>query len=131
MNINTATRDQLQRALQVDGQRAEYIIEERRQLGGFQSWDQFKREVPAFEDKMVENLERAGLEMGPRSGEQRAGGETRDPKPHAPDRGAARGHQGVDVNDASADELSPTHSRWTARGPLTSSWRTSSAPGPR
>jgi DNA uptake protein ComE-like DNA-binding protein len=48
MNINAASREQLREAFQVDGQRAEYIIEKRKELGGVSSWEQFKKVVPGF-----------------------------------------------------------------------------------
>lgn len=63
MNINDASREELKRAFQVDDQRAEQIVRKREQLGGFKSWEQFKSEVPGFEDKMIENLQRAGLTL--------------------------------------------------------------------
>jgi DNA uptake protein ComE-like DNA-binding protein len=64
VDINRASRDQLERAFQVDGQRAEYIVQKRQELGGFKSWEQFKQVVPGFEDQMVENLEEAGFTLG-------------------------------------------------------------------
>jgi DNA uptake protein ComE-like DNA-binding protein len=98
MNINEASHEDLIKAFQVDGQRAEYIIRKRDELGGFESWEQFKREVPGFEDKMVENLEQAGLEVGR---DTQAAGAGRD-------HGAAtwkeqRGRR--DINDATREEL--------------------------
>ena len=66
LNINSASREELQQAFEVDGQRAEYIVQKRNELGGFESWEQFKKVVPGFEDKMVENLERAGVTLGGR-----------------------------------------------------------------
>jgi DNA uptake protein ComE-like DNA-binding protein len=63
MDINKASAEDLERAFQVDGTRARYIVEERDKLGGFESWDDVKK-VPGFEDKMVENLQAAGLTIG-------------------------------------------------------------------
>lgn len=61
--LNSASAEDLQNAAQLDGQRAEYLIEARNRLGGFKSWDEVKREVPSFEDGMVENLQRAGFSL--------------------------------------------------------------------
>jgi DNA uptake protein ComE-like DNA-binding protein len=63
VDINQANAEELQQAFQVDGERAEYLVNRRRELGGFSSWEQIKDEVPTFEDKMVQHLEQAGFTM--------------------------------------------------------------------
>jgi DNA uptake protein ComE-like DNA-binding protein len=93
MDINRATKEQLEEAFQLDGQRAEYLVLTRQQLGGFKSWDQIKDEVPSFEDKMVANLQAAGLTLG---------GQRYQRKP----RDGGGGRNGLrDLNEASAAEL--------------------------
>lgn len=66
MDINRASREDLQQAFEVDGERAQYILDKRNQLGGFDSWEQIKEVVPSIEDGMVENLRAAGLTIGPK-----------------------------------------------------------------
>lgn len=63
MDINNASVEELEQAFQVDGTRARYLAERRRELGGFRSWEDVKH-VAGFEDKMVENLKAAGLTIG-------------------------------------------------------------------
>lgn len=63
INLNSASAEQLERAAQLDGMRAHYLIDARNRLGGFQSWDDVKREVPSFEDGMIENLKKAGIRI--------------------------------------------------------------------
>ena len=96
MDVNKASADELERAFQVDGLRARYIVEERDKLGGFKSWDDVKK-VPGFEDKMVENLQTAGLTIGkPESRESTEKG-------HVSQRPG--GDSSRDLNKASAEEL--------------------------
>jgi hypothetical protein len=56
MDINTASAEELQRAFEVDGEQARFIIEKRYQMGGFKNWNQIKEIVPSIEAKTVENL---------------------------------------------------------------------------
>jgi DNA uptake protein ComE-like DNA-binding protein len=112
-NISTSTvrAAKLQEAFQVDGQRAEYIVRKREELGGFESWDQFKQVVPGFEDKMVENLESAGLTLNARSESHT----NRRPEAHSRSRSEGSEHANNsqhsnssklrDINEASAEEL--------------------------
>jgi DNA uptake protein ComE-like DNA-binding protein len=80
MDINKASAEQLESAFQVDGTRARYLVEHRRKSGPFKNWDEVKQ-VPGFEDKMVENLLEAGLTIG------------------------ATTDKGLDVNAASIEDL--------------------------
>ncbi len=48
----------------MDGQRAQYLTDARKRIGGFKSWDDVKREATSFDDGMVENLQRAGARIG-------------------------------------------------------------------
>jgi hypothetical protein len=63
MDINTASAEELQRAFEVDGEQARFIIEKRYQMGGFKNWNQIKEIVPSIEAKTVENLNAAGLNI--------------------------------------------------------------------
>jgi len=121
MDINRASREDLQRAFEVDGERAEYIIDKRNQLGGFDSWEQIKEVVPSIEDRMVENLRAAGLTIGPKtSGHERQDatgshrGESVPHKRHDEDSSGSRartqtersgGSATRDVNTVSREEL--------------------------
>jgi competence ComEA-like helix-hairpin-helix protein len=96
MDINKASAEELERAFQVDGLRARYIVDERDKLGGFKSWDDVKK-VPGFEDKMVENLQSAGLTIGKR--------EARESTDKAHVSQAAGRDNSRDLNKASAEEL--------------------------
>ncbi len=62
-DLNSAWAEEFQNAAQLDGQRAEYLVRTRDRLGGFRRWDELKREVPSFEDGMVENLQKAGFSL--------------------------------------------------------------------
>lgn len=62
-DLNSASSEDLERVPQIDSERARYLIEARKRLGGFKSWDEIKREVPSFEDGMVENLKQAGFRI--------------------------------------------------------------------
>jgi DNA uptake protein ComE-like DNA-binding protein len=109
MDINKASREELQRAFEVDGERAQYIVERRNQLGGFESWDQIKEVVPSIEDKMVENLRAAGLTIGPRGSRaedrnRQRGGES-DSQPSSEHRTSASQSTERDVNTVSREEL--------------------------
>jgi DNA uptake protein ComE-like DNA-binding protein len=90
MNLNRATAEQLQSIGQLDGTRARYLIDHRRRNGAFLDWDDVKQ-VPSYEDGMVERLQQAGFTV-----EGNDGG------------GAGRGG-GHDLNRASADELEKTN----------------------
>lgn len=63
LDVNTATKEQLQQVAQIDGERAQYLLDARRRVGRFNSWDQLKREVPSFEDGMIERLKQAGARL--------------------------------------------------------------------
>jgi len=54
MDINKASAEELGKAFQVDGTRARYIVEHRQKQGSFKSWEDVKQ-VPGFEDKMVDS----------------------------------------------------------------------------
>ena len=95
MDINKASAEELENAFQVDGTRAGYLIERRRKQGPFRSWEDVKQ-VPGFEDRMIENLRAAGLTIGS-EGESHATGERR-----SEDTGRSGG---LDINSASAEEL--------------------------
>jgi competence protein ComEA len=96
MDINKATAEELEKAFQVDGTRAGYLIERRNKQGPFRTLDDVKQ-VPGFEDRMVENLRAAGLTLGSdRSEPNQRGGESSE----------GRGRSGeLDINSASAEEL--------------------------
>ena len=105
MDINRASREDLERAFQVDGTRAQYLIDYRQKSGGFKSWDDV-RQVPGFEDRMVENLREAGLSIGrstegdePRTSKARSGNSGDEKTQHRPNRSQRS------LNDASAEEL--------------------------
>ena len=102
MDINKASAEQLESAFQVDGVRARYIVERRDKLGPFHSWEDVKQ-VPGFEDKMVENLQSAGLTIGkgetPPSHEQASSEREMQAS-------AGRSHSNqLNINSASAEEL--------------------------
>jgi DNA uptake protein ComE-like DNA-binding protein len=103
MDINRADREQLMRAFQVDGTRAEYIIRKRAELGGFRSWEDVKREVPGFEDRMVANLKEAGLTVGGQEQEQREPKAAQGTQASGGNR--SRNQRVIDLNQASAAEL--------------------------
>src|SRR5579884_4223547 len=97
MDINKATPEELEKAFQVDGIRAGYIIERRDKQGPFRSWEEVKQ-VPGFEDRMVENLRAAGLTLGSGQGESNR-------KQEGQDQSRSRNAGGLDINSASAEEL--------------------------
>jgi competence ComEA-like helix-hairpin-helix protein len=92
MDINKASAEELENAFQVDGVRARYIVEHRNKIGPFQRWDDVKQ-VPGFEDKMVENLQAAGLTLQPAR---------KDEPSHSSRKTHARS---MDLNSASAEDL--------------------------
>ena len=92
MDIDKASAEQLESAFQVDGPRARYLVNHRSKLGGFTNWQQVKQ-IPRFEDKMVENLEGAGLTIDLENGDENRAAEVRASK------------ASLDVNRASAEEL--------------------------
>lgn len=63
-DVNTVSREELERVCQIDGQRADYFLSAREKSGGFRSWEQIKNEVPSFDDGMVERLQKAGFSVG-------------------------------------------------------------------
>lgn len=74
MDINQASRQQLEQAFQVSTERAEHILRKRDELGGFASWEQLKQSVPGIDDKTVANLQDAGLTLGKGGGSDGGGG---------------------------------------------------------
>jgi|SRR5579884_2315771 len=96
MDINKATAEELEKTFQVDGTRARYLVERRQKIGPFKSWDDVKN-VPSFEDRMVENLRAAGLTLGGSDDDKR---QRRETKPRDDERAG-----GLDINSASAEEL--------------------------
>ncbi len=61
-DINRASAEELETAFEVDGTRARYIVDYREKHGPFRNWEDVKQ-VPGFEDRMVENLQAAGLTL--------------------------------------------------------------------
>ncbi|HZU24058.1 MAG TPA: helix-hairpin-helix domain-containing protein [Bryobacteraceae bacterium] len=97
MDINKATAEQLEKAFEVDGTRARYIVDYREKQGPFRSWEEVKQ-VPGFEDRMVENLRAAGLTLG--------SGDVESHPEHQRGTGSStRRSGGLDINSASAQEL--------------------------
>jgi DNA uptake protein ComE-like DNA-binding protein len=114
---NKATAEQLESAFQVDGTRARYLIQHRNKSGRFRSWDEVKQ-VPGFEDKMVENLRQAGLTIGDaetsevssgsrgRSGSTASDAQDRHVWDSEGQTRRAGSHQrGLDINTADPEEL--------------------------
>lgn len=62
-DINKATPEELQRAFQVNEERAQALIEKREELGGFKSWEDVKQ-VPGISEGMIQNLQEAGFTVG-------------------------------------------------------------------
>ncbi|WP_437954611.1 helix-hairpin-helix domain-containing protein [Sorangium sp. So ce119] len=60
IDINKASAEELQRALQVSEECARMILDRREQLGGFSSWEQLKQ-VAGIDDAMVESLKDGGF----------------------------------------------------------------------
>ena len=59
-DLNSASAEDLDRVFQIDGERASYLLDARKRLGKFTSWEQVKSEVPSFDDGMIENLKNSG-----------------------------------------------------------------------
>jgi competence ComEA-like helix-hairpin-helix protein len=100
MDINKASMEELQSAFQVDGVRARYLVDRREKTGPFRGWEDVK-EVPGFDDKMVENLRAAGLTVGgaPATTSGKTDG---TPGLDSSDRQKSRS---LNVNTASAEDL--------------------------
>lgn len=64
LDLNSASAEELESVFQIDGTRARYLVEARKRVGSFRSWEQLKEEVPSFEDGMVRNLQEAGAHLG-------------------------------------------------------------------
>ncbi|MGK3992500.1 ComEA family DNA-binding protein [Sorangium sp. So ce1024] len=60
MDINRASAEELQRALQVSEERAQKIIDKRAQLGGFSSWEELKQ-AAGIDDVTLESLKDGGF----------------------------------------------------------------------
>lgn len=58
VNLNTASRDELERVPQIGKERADELVRRR----PFSSWEEVKR-VPGFEEGMVENLRQSGVDL--------------------------------------------------------------------
>ena len=123
MNINKASAQELENTFQLDGTRARYLEDYRSKHGEFASWDQVKQ-VPSFDDGMINNLRAAGLTLGPdthsekssRSGDggsdapsrgrqQSSSTDTKTGSQSASQRGSSRSSGHRDLNDASEEEL--------------------------
>jgi DNA uptake protein ComE-like DNA-binding protein len=63
-DINGVTGEQLEQICQIDGERADYFLRARRELGGFDSWEQIEEKVPSFDTGMVKRLKNAGYGFG-------------------------------------------------------------------
>ena len=62
-DLNSASAEDLDRVFQIDGERASYLLDARKRLGKFTSWEQVKSEVPSFDDGMIENLKKSGARL--------------------------------------------------------------------
>ena len=62
-DLNTASREELEVICQIDGQRAEYFVEKRRELGGYSSWEQIKEKVSSFDGGTIKRLKKAGFSL--------------------------------------------------------------------
>ncbi|KYF71710.1 ComEA family DNA-binding protein [Sorangium cellulosum] len=62
IDINKASAEELQQALQVSEECARRIVEKREQLGGFSSWEELKQ-VAGIDDAMVESLKDGGFKV--------------------------------------------------------------------
>lgn len=62
--MNTVTREELEEVCQIDGERADYFLRARRDLGGFGSWGDIKDKVPSFDAGMIKRLKNAGYRVG-------------------------------------------------------------------
>ena len=58
VNLNTASRDELERVPQIGKDRVEELMRRR----PFSSWEEVKR-VPGFEEGMVDNLRESGVQL--------------------------------------------------------------------
>jgi competence ComEA-like helix-hairpin-helix protein len=63
ININQADLDQLARAFQVSTEHAQAILQKRKELGGFKSWEDVQQ-VPGVSEGMVKDLKDAGATIG-------------------------------------------------------------------
>ena len=75
-------------------------MDRREKTGPFRDWEDVK-EVPGFDDKMVENLRAAGLTVG-RSQPSGAG---KSDRTSAPESSGRRNDRSLNVNTASAEDL--------------------------
>src|SRR5436305_11261305 len=105
MDINKASAEELENAFQVDGTRARYIVEHRQKQGSFKSWEDVKQ-VPGFEDKMVDNLRAAGLTLG-KSERDHPAEHTSQASRESETQASARTTRakGIDLNSATPEEL--------------------------
>ena len=63
-DLNTVTGEQLEQICKIDGERAEYFLQARRELGGFKSWEEIKDKVRSFDAAMIKGLKNAGYGVG-------------------------------------------------------------------
>ena len=105
MNINQASAEQLERTAQIDGTRARYLVDYRREHGDFESWEEIKR-VPSYEEGMVERLQSSGFTLGGHDGSASGGGRAED---DIDEDAIDEDHVEHDLNRASAEELEQTH----------------------
>ena len=64
LEVNRSSTEELERVAQINGTRARYYIEACERVGGFEPWDQIKREAPSFEDGIIERFQRSGARLG-------------------------------------------------------------------
>jgi DNA uptake protein ComE-like DNA-binding protein len=60
-DVNTASREELEQLCQIDGERANYFLQKRNELGGFTSWEQIKDTVRSFDGGMIKRMKKAGF----------------------------------------------------------------------
>ncbi len=63
-NLNTASKEQLLQAAEIDEGRLHEFLEKRREKGGFTGWQQVRDNVPSFDEATIQRLKDAGFEFG-------------------------------------------------------------------
>lgn len=61
LDLNTADRSQLEQLPRVGVARADVILQERQRGGPFVSWDDFRKRVPGYGEKSVQQLKERGV----------------------------------------------------------------------
>jgi competence ComEA-like helix-hairpin-helix protein len=115
VDINTATAQELERVGQIDGARAQYLVDYRERQGRFSTWEQVKQ-VPSYEDGMIERLQKAGFTVGGAGATGRHSDGRKARASGAASGGSGQGGRssgeergGCSLNRASAEELEQTH----------------------